>query len=125
MEELAAFYREAQVEFPARQVDQIDYLGLELDLMRLLCEEERSCLDQLNNETAAEFTHLQLKFLHGHLLLWAPQFCERIIQHPRAKFYRGVARLLLGFLEEEVAILSKAPTGNQELSKGALTGIGK
>lgn len=35
------------------------------------------------------------------MLRWVPKFCEDILKSERAFFYRGVAMLTLGFLEEE------------------------
>lgn len=123
MEVVAKFYRSAEVEESERQVKQIDYLGLELDLMRLLCEETRSCQDQGNKEAAKRLTSLERCFLQEHLLLWVPQYCELMLQYSSAGFYYGVIRLL-GFLEE-ATIQSGSPTEAREFSKYILTGMGR
>ena len=54
MEVVAKFYRSAEVEQSERQVDQINYLGLELDLMHLLCEEMSSCQNPGNIEATIQ-----------------------------------------------------------------------
>jgi anaerobic sulfite reductase subunit A len=123
LEAVAKFYRSAQVEPAERQVDQIDYLGLELDLMRLLCEEASSCQELGDVAGANGFASLQQGFLQEHLLQWVPHFCELMLQYPTASFYRGVARLLLGFLDEEMTIQFVLPPEDREFSNGPLTGI--
>jgi putative dimethyl sulfoxide reductase chaperone len=123
LQSVAEFYREAQVEQSERQVDQIDYLGLELDLMRLLCEEENSCLERGEEEAANGFASLQQRFLQEHLLKWVPQFCELILDYPKTGFYRGVVRFLLGFLEEAELTKIGNPTKEREISNGLRIGI--
>jgi putative dimethyl sulfoxide reductase chaperone len=125
LEAVAKFYRSAEVEQSDRQVDQIDYLGLELDLMRLLCDEASSCRDQGDVEASNRFASLQKSFLQEHLLLWVPQYCELMLQYPSGGFYHGVVRLLLGFLEEEATILRGSPIEAREFAKGFLTGMGR
>jgi putative dimethyl sulfoxide reductase chaperone len=123
LQAVAEFYREAQVEQSERQVDQIDYLGLELDLMRLLCEEENSCLKRGEADAANGFATLQQRFLQEHLLKWVPQFCELILNYPKAGFYRGVVRFLLGFLEEAALTQAGYPIDEREISNGFSIGI--
>lgn len=100
-----SFYREAGVELPPDQAERLDYLGLELDLMRFLCAEESSLWDAGDVEGAARLRGMQGRFLRGHLLAWGPRFCETILAEPGVRFYHGVARILAGFLAEEAARL--------------------
>ncbi len=123
--QVAEFYRHAQVNLPAERADRIDYLGLELDLMRLLCEEESRAFSQGDTAEAERFAVLQQRFLREHLLAWAPHFCELWLTQTTAGFYQGVAQLLLGFLEEESMIDAKHPYASQKLSDVPQAGIGK
>jgi TorA-specific chaperone len=123
--QMAEFYRYAQIDLPAERADRLDYLGLELDLMRLLCEEEMRSVDQGDTEEAEGFAHLQHWFLQEHLLTWAPQYCESILSHSAAGFYQGVAQLLLGFLEEQSRIEAEHRYGSQELSSVPQPGVGR
>ena len=109
--EVAEFYRLARVELPADPVDQLDSLGLELDLMRLLSEEENLARERKDVEDADLMAELQQRFLREHLLAWAPLFCEKMMALSTTGFYRGVARLLLGFLEEQALILLERQSG--------------
>ena len=123
--DVAKFYREVQVELPKQPVDRIDYLGLELDLMRLLCEEERRCWELGETVAVGDFRILQQRFLREHLLCWAPNFCETMLSHATNGFYQGVSQLLLGFLESEAMILAMSPAEDQSLSRLKQTGYRK
>ena len=114
--QLTEFYHTAQVAVPAEDAERVDYLGLELDLMRLLCEEECHSLEQGNRMEADHYSVLQQHFLVEHLLAWAPRFCESFMAHTPKGFYHGVALLLLGFLEAEAAIVDEQPDESPEFT---------
>jgi TorA maturation chaperone TorD len=40
-----------------------------------------------------------------HLLKWAPDCLQRVIEHANTDYYRGVAYLTLGCLSETVKVL--------------------
>jgi len=123
--QVAEFYRYAQIDLLAERADRLDYLGLELDFMRLLCEEEIRSLDQGDTDEAEGFARLQHRFLQEHLLPWVPRYCESLLSHSTAGFYQGVAQLLLGFLEEQAAIETEQRYKSQELSSVPRSGTGK
>ncbi len=109
MLQVASFYREAGASLPADYAERQDYLGLELDLMRLLCEEESRQWAAGDADAAEPWRRLQQRFLREHLLAWAPRFCERILAEPGVRFYHGVVRVLSGFLTEEAGLLLNSP----------------
>ena len=47
----------------------------------------------------------QRRFLRDHLLAWAPECLSLVVVHARTTYYRGIARLTLGSLEESAMIL--------------------
>ncbi len=108
--QLTEFYQQAQAAMQAENAERVDYLGIELDFMRLLCEEENRAADRDDTTQAGHFSQLQERFLHEHLLVWAPGLCESLISQTVAGFYHGVAQLLLGFLEAEAAMVTFQPT---------------
>ncbi|HXG52936.1 MAG TPA: molecular chaperone TorD family protein [candidate division Zixibacteria bacterium] len=79
-----------------------DALAFELEIVRWLIGR------QLGAESAEEeerFLGLQADFLVQHLLVWGLD-CARDIQEAQgAAFYRGVAKILQGFLELEASLL--------------------
>lgn len=105
MLQLRRFYREVRAEIPSGREERPDYLGLELELMRLLCEEESRLWGEGDAERAARWRATQRRFLCEHLLAWVPRFCEVVRKEPNVPFYHGVATLLASFLEEEAALL--------------------
>lgn len=78
-----------------------DSLAFELEVMRQLIARQRA---EQNPDGEARWVHLQAAFLKQHLLVWAPA-CARDLEEARgARLYRGVARLLRGFLELELEL---------------------
>lgn len=75
-----------------------DCLAFELEVMRWLIDKQTGAT---NPEEENRWLRLQSDFLKEHLLVWAPA-CARDIETARdAKFYRGAAKVLGGFLEVE------------------------
>jgi len=105
MLELRDFYREAAVWMAPGIVDRPDYLGLELDLMRVLCEEESRAWNSGDAAGAERARRIQKSFLSRHLLPWAPQFCETLLREPGVPFYHALAIILSGLLREEAGAL--------------------
>ena len=77
-----------------------DHFGLEMAFMAHLCTLGLEAIHK--GELEALETHLgvQRDFLEEHLLLWAPDFLNRVIEHAQTDYYRGVAYLALGCLVE-------------------------
>ncbi len=113
--QLTEFYHHAQAAILSESAERVDYLGIELDLMRLLCDEESRATGRGDTIQAAHFSRLQQHFLHEHLLAWAPRYCESFISQTAAGFYRGVVQLVLGFLEAEAAMGDRHSDDSQVL----------
>ena len=108
---LRAFYREAAAELPSTSRERLDHLGLELDFMRFLCEEE----DRLSRSGAAgeatRYRRIQRRFLAAHLTPWVPGYCQRILGEECVPFFHGLARALSGFLASEARLLDSQSEG--------------
>lgn len=78
-----------------------DSLVFELEVMRQLIARQRA---EQNPDGEARWVHLQAAFLKQHLLVWAPACARDLEQAKGAGFYRGVAKLLRGFLELELEL---------------------
>ena len=90
------FLKRLGVEKPAEGfTDPEDVLAFELDVMRWLIDKQAAA------EDADPWLRLQATCLKEHLLVWAPSCAADIEQIPQAAFYRGVAKILRGFLEVE------------------------
>jgi TorA maturation chaperone TorD len=95
---LRAFLGEIGLEKEAGYAEPEDFLAFELEIMRRLIARQASASDP-DEETRG--VNLQAAFLKQHLLVWAPSAAKDLSGARSAKFYRGVARLLQGFLELE------------------------
>jgi TorA maturation chaperone TorD len=85
--------------------------------MRMLCEEEARCRNQGDAEAAADFAILQHRFLQEHLLLWVPGYCQNLLTQATCGFYRGLAQLLLYFLEQEASLDVERSFENHQMAK--------
>ncbi|MCB8818239.1 TorD/DmsD family molecular chaperone [Desulfosporosinus shakirovi] len=84
-----------------------DHLGLELDFMYQL---GLLSLDALNSENCEDVTAIhrdQREFLKGHLLKWINQFSQTVIQSANTDFYKGMAKILSGFLSLDLKALEE------------------
>ena len=75
-----------------------DTLGFELEIMNWMISKQTSTED---SETEEQWLDLQANFLKKHLLVWAPTCAQEIESASHAEFYKGVGKLLRGFLELE------------------------
>ncbi len=85
-----------------------DHLGLELDFMLRL---SRLAAERAEAEDApglAQVLQDQAAFLEDHLLRWVPQLTHDIAAGAETGFYRGMARVLQGFLEVDRQAVQEA-----------------
>jgi anaerobic sulfite reductase subunit A len=75
-----------------------DYIGVELDFMRFLCEEESRRRDDGEQNALREAVEAEKSFLENHIALWVPIFCERMLEEAREEYYLGIAYLTLGLV---------------------------
>ncbi len=76
-----------------------DYIGIELDLMRLICWGEKEAWQTSGIDKAREYLEVGNEFLRQHVLQWVPEFCEQMYRRADLDFYRGISRLTRGFVE--------------------------
>lgn len=82
-----------------------DHLGLELDFMYQLSV---MVLEKCEKNEQAELLDIledQQRFLKEHLLRWVPNFQQNVCQYSNTDFYRGMSRILLGFLRIDLDAL--------------------
>lgn len=87
-----------------------DHLGLELDFMYQL---GLLSLDALNDEKHEEYYVIlrdQTEFLEEHLLKWINKFSQTVIQSAHTDFYKGMAKILSGFLSLDLEALEELST---------------
>lgn len=77
-----------------------DHIGHELAVIAHLCSAGLSAVEQNQQATLSHIVQVQKEFLAKHLLRWTPDCLWRVVQQACTDYYRGVAYLALGCLEE-------------------------
>jgi TorA maturation chaperone TorD len=86
------------VHVPEEWHQPLDYIGVELDFMRLLCEKEREAWKENRQDSILEVVKIEESFLKNHVGLWVFGFCEKMMEQAREDFYRGIAQLTIGLI---------------------------
>ena len=75
-----------------------DHLGIELEVMSVLCDKEREALEAGNAPYATVVRGVERDFLTQHLLTWAPVYLFAARRNGRSALYRDAAEATLQFL---------------------------
>jgi len=113
-EEVVRFYREAGAQLPADGREPPDFIGFELDFMRLLCAEEAEAWKAGKVEEALRLLEREEAFLSRHVAAWVPSFCEAMFEQAELDLYRGLAKLTKGFVEQDHLLLKELLRGAGE-----------
>lgn len=93
-----------------------DHIGLELDFMYQLSE---LALKNYSNKDMGGFGEVlddQISFLQDHLIKWISAFCKDIYENASTNFYRGMSKILRGFLELDLVALKELQNNAVEVS---------
>lgn len=82
-----------------------DHIGLELDFMSKLIELSIGAYEKSDEEKFLKVIKDEEFFLNNHLLKWCNVFCEDIINNSNTNFYKGIAKVLSGYLELDCEIV--------------------
>ncbi len=103
-----------------------DHIAIELELMQRLAAHEAqlwvpSLSDPSHNEKnvdkqLCQCLQAQEQFLREHLCIWAPKFCERILETSTGLFYREMAKLLKSFVLSDTEQVAEALSDTAHLS---------
>jgi len=99
-------YASFDYEVPEEWNELPDYISVELDFMRHLCNEEAAAWAAENESRAQACLTGKTEFLCGHLREWAPRFCDEVIRCADQDFYQAMARITRGFLMIDAERLS-------------------
>ena len=98
-QEINRLFSKMGIQVPEEWHQPSDYIGVELDFMRFLCEKERRLRDSGDRDGLREAVEAEKSFLEDHIALWIPIFCKRMLEEAREGYYLGIAHLTLGFVE--------------------------
>jgi len=97
-QEINRLFSEMGIRVPEEWHQPSDYIGVELDFMRLLCERERQEREKMEMVAHREVLEIEKSFLEENLALWVPIFCKKMLQQAHEDYYRGVSRLTAGLV---------------------------
>jgi TorA maturation chaperone TorD len=102
------FYRVAGLSPSPGYRDLPDFVGCELDFMRLLCEREAELLSEggASGPALGACRGLQRRFLGEQMVPWIPELCARVREKARTHFFRAVASLTEFFVRADFESLS-------------------
>lgn len=96
--EINRLFSEMGIQVPEEWHQPSDYIGVELDFMRLLCEREEQERERMEMDALRQVLKLEYSFLQEHVALWVPLFCEGMFRQAHEDYYRGVSRLTTGLI---------------------------
>ncbi|MEW6410052.1 MAG: molecular chaperone TorD family protein [Nitrospirota bacterium] len=95
------FYERAGADILKDCTEMPDHLGMELEFMGFLCKIEEESWQKGDHTALQRCIEFEKSFLYEHLLKWAFQCCESIIEHTTSRFYKALAYLIMEFLRDE------------------------
>jgi TorA maturation chaperone TorD len=98
-QEIYRLFSKMGIRVPEQWHQPLDYIGVELDFMRLLCIKERDGWEKNQLDSVHEVIEIEKNFLEDHLGLWVPIFCEKMIEQAHEDFFKGIARLTKGLIK--------------------------
>lgn len=99
------FYENAGMEFLPTCLDTADHIGMELEFMGRLTALEAEGWTQGSASSLSRILDLERDFLSSHLGRWASALSDRIREEGTVAFYRAMALLMKGFVEEDLRYL--------------------
>ncbi|RJQ52162.1 MAG: hypothetical protein C4526_08700 [Nitrospiraceae bacterium] len=95
------FYERAGMETSEACIEVPDHLGLELEFMGFLCRLEKKFREKQDRSSLLKCIEFQKAFLDEHLLKWAHQCCEKVIEKSAYGFYKAIAHFTKEFIKDE------------------------
>lgn len=87
-----------------------DHLALELDFMANISSMTQKAYEEQDRKQVLELLENQKSFLKEHLLVWIPEFSEKIQESPTLYLYPNMARMLKEFLEIQTEVIEEIRT---------------
>jgi TorA maturation chaperone TorD len=109
LQDLARTYREAGVSLASDAGERLDYIGVQLDFVRLLAEREAAAWEGSDEAEAARTLQGEVAFFRSHLANWASYFIDTALKRADTDFYRGHLQMVRGFINSEMERLDCSP----------------
>lgn len=112
LKEIARIYRESRFALRGDIHERIDYIGIELQYLERLVEQEISAREAGDAGAIQTTLDHERSFLWNHSGKWIPSFVLSALEHAQTDFYRGHLHMVKGFIEQEKEIILNM--GNRE-----------
>ncbi len=113
-DEVLALYRAAGLDKTSNWKEGEDHIALELEFVQVLSTRTEEAFAKADTDEAISLIKRQYGFVTEHLTSWVPLFAEDMRNFAKTDFYKGLAYLVDGFLEEDQALLEELLAGVQE-----------
>ncbi len=101
LQTLAAGYAEAGAMIKSDYSNRLDYIGLELNFLSFLAEQEASAWKNGEEAAGNQFRHRAGLFIAEHLVLWADHFFSKALEHASTDFFKGILLVSRGVIAME------------------------
>ncbi len=78
-----------------------DHISVEFEFMEQVTLREELAWGEEDKDGALYCLKMEKEFIEEHLILWVPDFCEKIIKEAELPFYQEMAELTKNFIEFE------------------------
>lgn len=104
--DVAAFYKAFEFDFKKELLEAPDHVAIELAYVSFLKLKQAYALMHGDEEALGICRKAEASFLNDHLLVWIPDFVEKIADTPSHPSYKKTAYLLKSFAECKVCDVS-------------------
>lgn len=106
------WYRTFDLEILNLYKEPDDHIGLELAFVAHLANMAVQALENNDQGELDRLLDAQRDFLSEHVFKWVPTWCDLMLEYAKSDFYKGVALVLRGALEESATLLGlERPVG--------------
>lgn len=110
--EVRNWYRTFDLEILNLHKEPDDHIGLELAFVAHLANLAVQAIEHKNQDELNRILDAKRRFLTEHVFKWMPTWCDLMLEYGKSDFYKGVALVLRGALEELATLLGlERPVG--------------
>ncbi len=84
-----------------------DHIAAELEFVQKIEERLTTARTGGDSELVANLEQIKAIFLSEHLLVWGPEFMDKVMKKAKLSFYREMAALAKGFLLQEKELMAQ------------------
>ncbi len=102
LSDINGFYKAFGLSISERDSDMPDHIAIELEFLSLIALKEAYGIEHGIGDMVQVCASAKNEFLKDHIGKWAGVFCKNLVKMTTKDFYRNLALLTSGFIEEEI-----------------------